>query len=378
MAFTSTRERRTFFPSKGWPLLALLALFFQTAAGAADSQPSCRRVALDPSPSWLSAATWSGDGRQLVLVDAAGSRLLRYTDGKYSGEVKRPGMGALEFNDPIGLQSIPEGFLLTNYPGRFIWLDRSFQPLRSMDFLKIKPGGKIHQKFESFSLKDPRLTGNSLLGFTILHLDDKPWQGFVRGTLNPFELTDLIEEVNPKSPEDRLFRLLPPESAPAGNDDYVLRWAQPTYILQVWPQKRRLKAFPPGFEALPTLPEGVGGMAAGPTLYKALEHSTSAAGLYGQGAYLYLLTRKPTGQGTLWQLWQIDPQRDTIVRSVILPTQTNHVVLAPGPVHWAVIEKGPVIESGKQAIKTVLLLPSSWIEDPASKVLADGNAVSCR
>jgi hypothetical protein len=286
-------------------------------------------------------------------------------------------MGALELNDPTGIISIPEGFLLTNYPGRLIWLDRSFQPLRSVDFLKITHGGKIHQKLETFNIEDSRQEGNSFLGFSIIHLDGKPWQGFLRGALNPFELTDLIEEVNPKAPEDRVFRLLGTAAAPAGNGDYVLRWAQPTYILQIWPQKRRLKAFPPGFEALPALPQGVGGMEAGPILYKALERSTSAVGIYGRGAYLYLLTRKPTGQGTLWQLWQIDPQWDTIVRSMTLPTQSDHVILAPGPVNWAVIEKGPVIQTENQAIKSMLLLPSSWIEDPASKALADGNAISC-
>ncbi len=119
-------------------------------------------------------------------------------------------------------------------------------------------------------------------------------------------------------------------------------------------------------------------MSAGPILYKALEHSTSAVALYGRGAYLYLLTRKASGQGPLWQLWQIDPQRDTIVRSMTLPTRANHLLLAPGPISWAVIEKGPVIQPGSQAIKSMLLLPSPWIEDPASKALADGNAVSCR
>ena len=119
-------------------------------------------------------------------------------------------------------------------------------------------------------------------------------------------------------------------------------------------------------------------MSAGPVLYKSLERSTSAVRLYGRGNFLYLLTRKPAGQGTSWQLWQIDPRRDTIVRSLTLPTQANHVYLAPGPLHWAVIEKGAVIQSGSQAIHSMLLLPSSWIENPAAQELTDGNAVSCR
>ena len=376
MRFISTRARLSTSPPIHWPVLVVLALFL-AGASSAEAPVTCRRVALDPAPTWSSSAAWSPDGRELALVDILGARLLRYMDGQSSGIVVRPGRAELEFNDPVSLSTIPGGFLLTNFPGKLIWLNRSFQPVKAVDFLKLKPGDRIHEKVESFGLEDPRLEGNSLLGFATLHLDDKVWQGFIRASLNPFALTDLIEQVDPKAREDRLFRLLRDESVPAGGGDYVLRWAQPTYILQIWPQKRRLRAFPAGFEALPKLPEGVGGMAAGPTLYKALEHSTSAVGVYGQGAYLYLLTRKPTGQGNLWQLWQIDPQRDTVIRSMTLPTQASHVFLAPGPISWAIIEKGPGIQEGNQAIKSMLLIPSSWIEDPTAKVLTDGNTVSC-
>jgi hypothetical protein len=283
----------------------------------------------------------------------------------------------LDLNDPISLISIPGGFLATNFPGTLIWLDPRFQPVRAADFLKAKPGVRIHRKLEAFGLEDPRLVGNFLLGFTTLHLDGKGWQGFIRASLNPLVVTDLIEEIDHEAPEERLFRLLGMDTALTEGSGYILRWGQPTSLLQIWPQKRRLKAFPPDFETLPKLPQGVGGMAAGGVLYKALEHSKSAVSLYGQGAYLYLLTRKPTEQRTLWQLWQIDPKRDTIVRSMTLPTQANHVFLVPGPINWAVIEKGPVIQTGDQAIKSMVLLPASWIEDPASKALSDGSVVAC-
>lgn len=378
MLFLSAGARRSAPRPISWSVLAVLALFLP-GISQARSPGSCRRIALDPAPAWSPSAAWSPDGRELALLDIVGARLLRYRDGKPSGIVVGPGRAELEFNDPIDLSTIPGGFLLTNYPGKLIWLDPGFHPSKALDFLRVKAGIGFHEheKLESFSLNSPRLTGDSVIGFAILHLDDTPWQGFVRSTLKPFLLTDLIEEIHPKAPEDRLFRLLGQETALAGGGAYALRWAQPTYLLKLWPQKRRLKAFPAGFEALPKLPEGVGGMAGGPILYKALEHSTSAARLYGQGAYLYLLTRKPTGQGTLWQLWQIDPRRDAVLRSMTLPTHASHVFLAPGPVDWAVIEKGPVIEEGNQAIKSMLLIPSSWIEDPASETLADGKTVPC-
>ena len=358
--------------------VALLLLALPGSLAAVTQGIGCNRVALDPSPSWTNSAAWSEDGKELTLVDILGGRLLRYSNGKYSGSVARPGMGELEFNQPSALTAIPGGYLLASPPGKVIWLNRGFDPFRGLDLLKAGKGGHIQGKLEIFDWEYPQLFGNYFLGTAVLHIDGKPWKGLVRASLKPFELTDLIEEIDYNAPEDRLFRLLGTESAASGGGDYVLRWARPTaYILQIWPQKRRLKTFPPGFEALPALPQGVGGMEGGPILYKALERSTLAVGLYGQGAYLYLLARKPAGQGTLWQLWQIDPQRDTIIRSMTLPTQANHLFLAPGPINWAVIEKGPVIQMGSQSIKSMLLLPSSWIEDTASKVLADGNAVSC-
>lgn len=378
MLFLSTRARRSAPRPISWSVLAVLALFLP-AISRAQSPGSCRRIALDPAPAWSPSAAWSPDGRELVLLDIVGARLLRYRDGKPSGIVVSPGRAELEFNDPIDLSTIPGGFLLTNYPGKLIWLDPGFHPSKALDFLRVKAKIHLHEhdNVERFSLNSPRLVSDSVIGFAILHLNDTPWEGFVRSTLKPFLLTDLIEEIQPKAPEDRLFRLLGQGTALAAGGDYALRWAQTTYILQLWPQTHRLKAFPAGFEALPKLPEGVGGMAGGPILYKALEHSTSADRLYGQGAYLYLLTRKPTGQGPLWQLWQIDPQRDAVLRSMTLPTHASHILLAPGQVDWAVIEKGPVIEEGKQAIKSMLLIPSSWIEDPTSEALADGKAVSC-
>jgi hypothetical protein len=342
----------------------------------ADQRAECRRVALDPAPSWSFSAAWSSDGRELTLVDVLGGDLLRYTEEKFHGIIARPGMGALEFDHPAQLTSISGGYLVTNPPGKVIWLDQGFRPIKSVDLLKAKKSKQLEGEITNFDFSDAIPAGPDLLSFAVVHRNGKPWQGYVRVSIKPFELTDFIEEIDSKAPEDKVFRLQGEAIAPAAGGYYVLRYSQPTFILELAPEKRRLKAFPPGFEALPKLPE-LGGFAAASALYKALEHSTAATGLYGRGGLLYLLTRRPAAQGTLWQLWQIDPRRDAVLRSLTLPTTANHVFLAPGPKDWAVIEKGPVVEAGQQAIRSMLLIPTPWIEGP-SKVLADGNSVPCR
>ncbi|HSS79024.1 MAG TPA: hypothetical protein VLV54_20050 [Thermoanaerobaculia bacterium] len=241
----------------------------------------------------------------------------------------------------------------------------------------MKKSTKLEGEIKIFDFSDAVPAGAGLLGFAVLHRNEKPWQGYVRLSLKPFELVELIEEVNHNAPEDKVFRLLGEAITSTAGGHFALRYAQPTFILKLAPDKRRLKCFPQEFERLPRLPD-LGGFAAAAALYKALENSTAATGLYGRGDLLYLLTRKPSPKGTIWQIWQIDPQRDVVVRSLTLPTTANHVFLAPGSRDWAVIEKGAVKEGGKQAIRSMLLIPSSWIEDPASKALADGNTVTCR
>lgn len=355
--------------------VATLGLFAQ-GVWAAGQPAACKRIALDPPPAWSNSAAWSPDGGDLAIVDVFGGNLLRYSEGKYFGSVARPGMR--ELKHLARLTAIPGGYLAESPEGTVTWLDRRFKTLKSVDFLEVKKSSHIEREITPFAFFDIALAGQSLLGVAIVHLNDQPWMGWVRVALKPFELREMIEEIDHNAPEDRFFRLQGYDVVPAAAGHYVLRYAQPTFLLQLSPEKRRLKAFPPGFAELPKLPEGVGGMEGGVLLYKALEHSTVAVRLYGRGDFLYLLTRRPAAQGTLWQLWQIDPRRDAVIRPLTLPTTANHVFLAPGPKDWAVIEKGPVVDVGQQAIRSMLLIPSPWIEDPASKALADGQPVSCR
>jgi hypothetical protein len=100
-----------------------------------------------------------------------------------------------------------------------------------------------------------------------------------------------------------------------------------------------LKAFPSGFERLPKLPKDGGEDAAGGRL-RVVDASTLPVALYGHGAYLYLLTREQQPQKKpLWRLHRIDPKKDVLLDSVILPSTATYLELAPGPASWAILEE---------------------------------------
>jgi hypothetical protein len=249
------------------------------------------------------------------------------------------------------LTSIPGGFLLENPSAKVIWLDSGFRSLRSIEFEKVKAGPGLHEKITGFGLLSPALHGKDLVSLAILHRDGKPWVGFVRVSLEPFAVQELIDEVKQGSEEDRIYRLQGQELAQAAGGIYVLRFGERAYLQRLAPGKQRLQAFPAGFEALPKLDQSLSGASAGPALFKMLEASTTAVKVYGRGGYLYLLTRKPEPGGTRWQLWQIDPKKDAVVRGLDLPTHANHIYLAPGSLRPRSSPSGPSCSSRPRGSK---------------------------
>jgi hypothetical protein len=98
-----------------------------------------------------------------------------------------------------------------------------------------------------------------------------------------------------------------------------------------------------------------------------------AAGLFGQGKYLYLLTRRPSpAGGTEWLLHQIDPRKPQILGAVRIPSTASHLSVGVGRDEWYFIERGEVRGWGDQDIDTVIRVPQSWITSP------DGSRIDAR
>lgn len=345
-----------------------------------SAEEGCRRVSLEPRPRWVPQIVWSLDHKEVVAVDAVGGRLLRYgLDGRSVGAVVRPGRGSLDFNHPGLLLPNDGGYVLRDSRGgKLLWMDRSFEPTRALD-PRLEPLGS---GFAFVDLTRPVLLDdrNEAVGLTTYQTEDGAWhQAFARVGWTPLRVLEVVERIPRDSPEKDLISMQHTDLLTRVDSGvWALRYGEPSSLLRLWPEPKNLTAFPQGFGTLPRLPENQG-FASIPTRSRALERATVPVGLYGRANDLYLLTRRPRGEGgTLWQLHRIDPEEDVLRYSVELPTTAHEVVLAPGPEWWAILEKKSITAPGEQEIPSMLLVPSSWIEDAAVKALRGDKIAECQ
>jgi hypothetical protein len=101
--------------------------------------------------------------------------------------------------------------------------------------------------------------------------------------------------------------------------------------------------------------------------FKLLEMSSTAAGIYsGTEDYFVLYRSSSRKNESEWSLVRLDVSngfRGSF--PITLPTKANHLTVVSGEEHWAFLEKGPVEDFAVQRMDSLLLIPSSWIEDPA-------------
>ena len=216
-----------------------------------------------------------------------------------------------------------------------------------------------------------------LFGYGLLLSPDRsPERGWFRFDLSRGALSETLQTKDDLETQARAWdfeALARPILAAVEGRGYALRFQEPPFLERIVPTARKLSAFPEGFGALPKMPE-VRGAEAAAVRFRVIERSAIPVNLFGRGASLYLLTRRPMPRGTVWQLHQIEPQKDRLLRSLDLPTRAAHILLTPGPRFWAILEKGPVVRAGEQEISSMVLVPSGWIEDSASSVLSAGGA----
>ena len=212
------------------------------------------------------------------------------------------------------------------------------------------------------------MEGDEVVGFGTARQPDNTWTfGIQRAKLSPLQRVKTTEEMRLDSKAGTLYTTLSPEVALANGNPYVLRFDEPSYLLDVRTHQR-LKAFPQGFDHLPTLPPITGPDSDVPR-DRVLQKSAMPVALYGSGAYLFVLTRRPASGGkALWELHRIDPVKDVMTGSVILPTSAADLTLAPGRESWAILEKGPLTASSTREMRTLLLVPTAAIETGSGKI----------
>lgn len=333
---------------------------------AAASAAGCRRVVLtDPRPGWAPAMAWSPDGARLLAPDPRAGEVFVYdAAGAPAGRLAAAGEGAPAYRNPGPLMPEGDGLVLQDGGLRLATLDAGGTPRAVFDFAGRRyPGGR-----EVGALFNWTLTGRWVVGFADVRQADGSWRsGWYRLSRDrgPPQI-ERLRAVGIEDPERLFYTLGHPYAASTGERAYVLRLDVEPHLLEVDGRApagsgaRRLAAFPDGFARRPELPPlpRIEALAA---VYAAEVRATMAVGLYARAGRLYVLTRRPGDGGTVWELTGIDPASDRVVSQVRLPTAAPHLVAAPGPERWALLEKGPVLPLAEQTVRSLLLVPAEWV-----------------
>lgn len=202
--------------------------------------------------------------------------------------------------------------------------------------------------------RNRRQPNGGYYGYARLHLGPEP-------VLSPLRALD-------ESTEAGGLAWSVPTLATSSKGVFALVFEAGPHIERVFPRPQVIRAFPEGFAEVPDLArrEHVN-----PPLvfYRNVEAASMAAGLFGQGRYLYLLTRRPAGKGTTsWFLHRIDPERDRIEATFVLPTDAPHLVVVPGPVEWALVEQDAWVGMLGKRTRCVLFLSASSLESAGNGV----------
>jgi len=333
----------------GLLLVGVLLPLSHTGAGSS----ACRRIVLAQRPGQVSSMVWDPDGRELVLTDVTTRQLLRYSPGgALLGAVEKPTSYKREFK-PTQVHARPEGFLVRSGARDWIWFDRGFGFLRAV-VQAAPPGFTLINEVWG---KADRLTG-----FGSFRKESGAWSwGFLQARFDVpgAEGLRVLHEVSYQSKGGDLALLLTTVTAMAGETPFALRFDEPSYILNL-DNGERLRAFPAGFDRLPDLPKNEGEESASRRL-RVVDASSLPVALYGQGNFLYLLTREPKSASHRWRLHRIDPSRDRLLDSVILPTAAPFLEMAPGPTSWALLEESRG-DAGRLQGEGLLLIAISAID----------------
>lgn len=349
----------------------MLVVLFLCRAPAGGEEPACLRLNFDPHPSWAISGAWGADGSELLLADILRGSLVAY--GIPGGQGEEVG----ELSRPTVILARSEGYLVKEPPGRFVFLDHELEQTGSIDYQEVEPA-KDRDGTRVANILELAVRGSEVVALATLRAPGGVQGAFIKYRLEPepgFERLRAADIVTGR--EELFYRLTGPAIAYAGESAYALRFRDRAYLEGVTGDPRRLDAFPTGFGELPSLPEPRGAANAA-EMFGAVERSILPVQLYGREEFLYLLTRRPKEPGhTLWELHQIDPVEDRLIRTLTLPTTAHHLFLVPGAERWALVEKGPVIGPGEQDIQRAVLVPSGWIEDRESSELTEANLPEC-
>jgi hypothetical protein len=334
---------------------------------------ACFSQQLTIQPAWISTLQFDGTRNEILIADPKNTDLLSY-------KVKTSEMEKVKIGlSPAMVTRIQGGFFVeSEKDAAFLAPDRSEKHVDLQVTRQATGAIQLGSLYSNWITRGPDFIGfGSVHGAGSVASEHAAIRGFklgfIKGTVTAdtqkFENVRLIDET-----EKNDFYLLG-LSYFAANDDglfYVrmirgeepsIKWVQPNGSI------KDVLAFPSGFgDTRPLKKEGEASNAA--RMFEMVASRAMPYGLFGQGHYLYLLTRQPMlGQETQWLIHRIDPLRQELAGVVRLPTTAEHLSVAVGKDEWYFVERGSVRAWGNQDINTMLQIPQAWITLPDTSPL---------
>ena len=355
-------------------LASIAAILAVSLAMAATAKPanSCYESELGPRrPGWTNSGTWTPDGSELLLIDSLYRAVVRYSPtGRALGTLPAPMSVALKNKFYPSAGKGVGADLILEVGDSLLVLDERYNPKSITNVVGTWGKGKLNMAglFQWAPLGSGEVIG---IGDIQGPSEEQYTGAFLRFPLSNPAAPKVLRSFSIKDPERIFYRTGYPYAATLGRLGYFLSMenVMSIYASDESGNLRRLNAFPAELKLAPTVPAFKNRDDFAP-LMAAIEKSTMPAGLYAWEGALYVLSRTPFGsQGTRWSLVKIDPMRDEVTGTSVIPSNADHLTVIPGPREWAFIEKGPVKAWGLQAIPKVLFVPSALLRGVLKKNL---------
>lgn len=310
----------------------------------------CRTIQLKSAPRIFNTPIFDQAGERLLVVDVVEGSIDVYSlSGDLERTIKRPGPDALGFSRPNTIFPTQTGYLVRDGGDRFVELRRDFTPVRSFELGATGPHAWDGAPFQ-WSAFD-----RGVVAYGDFRLGTQPWKtGIFR--FAPGAQPQFLKELPGREAKEP-YLLDGDYVVTAGHFAYVLAFSPDYGLFQVDGNSvRLLTGLPPGFGALPHLPESHGRSSTA-LLYAALSHAKGVSGLVAADDRIYVLLRNFEDGRRTWLLAEYDPAKQATVAIMELPGSADHVEIAAGKKWLAVISKGAFLADERFAPGNVTLIP---------------------
>jgi hypothetical protein len=327
---------------------------------------------------WFTSGFWSKDKARAFILDSTSRSFMIFDQrGEPVGFLNHFGDRNFKVNVPLNTVERDGGYLAMVDESRdtkLLWLDSTLKPVDTEESELSSHG--ITSIYDWASNEESIIVCGAKVVDDLKSNKTQVSIGFFRLTVERdratgYRLDDAKKILTLGS--NSAYLLGNKNIAVAGGRIYFLAVDHDSAVYKIGRTVQRLRAFPEDYRNIGAPNIRSTGPEDSERIFGEIEKRRAAVGLYSDGTYLFVLTRRPAeGGATTWYLHAIDPVEDKLVgKPIRIPSMAPHLFILPGDPNWLVFEKGSVSFWGRQVVKGVIPLPANWLR---SQMLTRGLA----